>query len=79
MTSKIISSWIAIAFVLSMLVSGCAGIKPYEPRNYREEGPKRGVFTGAEGEFVIHRRINNCTTDDEAIKNSDEIPYGKSK
>ena len=39
-----------------LLVSGCAGIEPYEPRDYREEGPKQGLFSGPEGEFVIYRK-----------------------
>ena len=36
-----------------LLVSGCTGIKPYEPRDDREEGPKKGLFTGSQGEWVI--------------------------
>lgn len=40
----------------ALLVTGCAGIKPYEPRDDREEGPKNGVFSGSEGEFVIFRK-----------------------
>jgi hypothetical protein len=36
-----------------LLVAGCAGIKPYEPRNDREEGPEKGLFTGSQGEWVI--------------------------
>ena len=40
----------------ALLVSGCAGIKPYEPRDYREEGPEQGLFSGEAGEFVIWRK-----------------------
>ena len=40
----------------TLLVSGCAGLKPYESRDYREEGPKQGLFSGSEGEFVIFRK-----------------------
>jgi len=36
-----------------LLTAGCAGIKPYEPRNDREEGPQKGLFTGSQGEWVI--------------------------
>jgi len=36
-----------------LLISGCAGIQPYEPRNHREDGPQNGLFTGSEGEWVI--------------------------
>ena len=46
----------AIALLLALLLaSGCAGMEPYEPRNNREEGPEKGLFTGEEGEFVIFR------------------------
>jgi hypothetical protein len=45
-------------FVLTLLVNGCAGMEPYEPPDHREEGPKQGLFSGEEGEFVIFRREN---------------------
>jgi len=45
--------WIVALLVASLVVAGCAGIKPYEPRNNREEGPQKGLFTGSEGEFII--------------------------
>ena len=44
--------WIC-PLLVALLVTGCAGIKPYEPRDYREEGMERGLFTGSEGAFVI--------------------------
>jgi len=48
--------WIGVLLVASLLVTGCAGIEPYEPRNHREEGPQKGLFTGSKGEFVILRK-----------------------
>ena len=39
--------------LVTLLVAGCTGIKPYEPRNDREEGPEKGLFTGSQGEWVI--------------------------
>ena len=39
--------------LLALLVAGCSGIKPYEPRDDREEGPPSGLFTGPQGEWVI--------------------------
>jgi hypothetical protein len=39
--------------LLALLFAGCAGIKPYTPRDYREEGLERGLFTGSQGEWVI--------------------------
>jgi hypothetical protein len=48
--------WIVALLVVLLFVSGCGGIKPYEPRNNREEGPQKGLFTGSQGEFVIMRK-----------------------
>jgi len=48
--------WVLLAsagLLLCLLVYGCGGITPYQPRNSREEGPERGIFTGPQGEFVI--------------------------
>jgi negative regulator of sigma E activity len=36
-----------------VLLAGCAGLQPFEPRNHREEGPDQGVFTGPAGAVVI--------------------------
>ena len=44
--------WIRLLLV-ELLAGGCAGIKPYEPRDYRQEGPEKGFFTGSQGEWVI--------------------------
>ena len=38
-----------------LVVAGCSGIEPYEPRDHREDGPKSGLLTGEQGEFVIFR------------------------
>ena len=40
---------------VSAIFSGCTGMSPYEPRNNREEGPEKGLFSGSQGEFVIFR------------------------
>ena len=47
--------WIGVLLVASLLITGCAGIEPYEPRDHREEGPEKGLFTESQGEFVIFR------------------------
>ena len=39
--------------LLILLFAGCTGIKPYKPRDYREEGLETGLFTGSPGEWVI--------------------------
>ena len=46
--------WTAVLLLLMVVaISGCTGIEPYEPRNNREEGPEKGLFTGSQGEWVI--------------------------
>jgi len=67
--------WIA-ALLAALLVAGCAGIKPYEPRDHREEGPQKGLFTGSEGEFII-RKADEPETGSEAGKRSDETANGQ--
>lgn len=39
--------------LIVVVMAGCAGIKPYDPPNNREEGPEKGLFTGSQGEWVI--------------------------
>ena len=64
--------WIGAVLVALLVIAGCAGIKPYEPRNHREEGPEKGLFTGSEGEFVILRKADEPEAGSEASKRSDE-------
>lgn len=45
-----------VLLTVTLLVTGCAGIEPYEPRDHREEGPEYGLFTGSDGEFVILKK-----------------------
>jgi hypothetical protein len=55
-----------VALLLALLAAaGCAGMEPYAPRNAREEGPEKGLFTGAEGEFVIFRRREEPISEEE--------------
>ncbi len=63
--------------LVALLVTGCAGIKPYEPRDNREEGMEKGLFTGSEGEFVIFRKVDEPETGSEAGKKSDETADGQ--
>ncbi len=44
--------------LIAFIMTGCTGIEPYEPRNNREEGPEKGIFTGSRGEFVILRKAD---------------------
>ena len=63
--------------LMALLVCGCAGIEPYEPRDHREEGPQKGLFSGSEGEFVILRKADDPETDRETAKRLDETLDGK--
>ena len=56
------------AALLALLFTGCAGIEPYQPRDYREEGLEKGLFSGSEGEFVIFRKAAEPETDSEGKK-----------
>lgn len=43
--------------LMLLLLAGCSGITPYEPRNNREEGPPNGLFSGPQGEFEFKTTI----------------------
>ena len=63
--------------VALLVIAGCAGIEPYEPRDNREEGPEKGLFTGSEGEFVIFRKADEPETGSEAGKRSGRAADGE--
>ena len=44
-----------IVISIAIVMTACTGMKPFELRNNREEGPEKGLFTGSQGEFVIYR------------------------
>lgn len=51
-------------WLLALLIfSGCSGIEPLELTNTREEGPEMGLFSGADGEFVILRKVETDKKD----------------
>jgi hypothetical protein len=69
--------WVSLAaavLLLCLLVTGCSSIKPYQPRNNREEGPDRGIFTGSKGEFVIPMPGEPAKEEGNAKKTSEEAP-----
>lgn len=47
--------WVAV-----LLVAGCTGMTPYDPPEYGEVPRGAGLFTGAEGEFVIYQRTTEA-------------------
>jgi hypothetical protein len=61
-----------ILLLIFVLMIGCGAIQPYEPRNNREEGPEKGLFTGSEGEWVIYRKADEKASDSEDQKGSDQ-------
>jgi len=65
------------SLLVGLLFTGCAGISPYEPRDNREEGMEKGLFTGSEGEFVIYRKVDEPETGSEAAKKPDETADGE--
>ena len=60
---RISANLFLVIMLSSILLAGCAGMKPYEPRNNREEGPENGLFSGPEGEFVILRKAETDKKD----------------
>ena len=54
-THSLETLWIGL-LLLAFLITGCAGMDPYVPRDDREEGPEKGLFSGTDGEFVIYRK-----------------------
>jgi len=64
--------WVVTLLVALLVVFGCAGVKPYEPRDHREEGPEKGLFTGSEGEFVILRKAEEPKKESEDKKSLSE-------
>jgi hypothetical protein len=71
------ASWIVALLVALLVTAACGGIKPYEPRDHREEGPEKGLFTGSQGEFVILRKADEPKTGSETSKKSDETVDGE--
>jgi len=72
--------WVSLAatvLLLCLFVTGCSSITPYQPRNNREEGPERGIFTGSKGEFVILIPDEPAKEEGNAKKTSEEAPKSK--
>jgi len=50
--------------LVASMVTGCAGMEPYEARDEREKGPKQGLFSGSDGEFVLIGSEGNLNPDE---------------
>lgn len=44
-----------MGILLAFILTGCSGVKPYNPPDYRNEGTGKGLFSGEDGEFVIYQ------------------------
>ena len=62
----------AMLWAAALLVVGCSGITPYDPPDDRENPPGRGLFSGADGEFVIYQGNVDADTDNEADQNKEQ-------
>ena len=71
--------WTVVLLLIVFILAGCAGIKPYEPRNNREEGPEKGLFSGSEGEFVIFKRADEQNKPSEDQKSANETRENDTK
>ncbi len=65
------------SLLVGLLFTGCAGISPYEPRDNREEGMEKGLFTGSAGEFVIFRKTDEPENGSEANNRPGETADGQ--
>ena len=69
---------LSIGLLLVVLLAvGCSDIKPYKPHDYRQDGLKRGLFSGSKGEFIIYQKVAEPETGSEAAKSSDEAVDGE--
>ena len=71
--------WISPLAAVLLVTAGCSGIEPFEPRDNREEGPERGLFSGSEGEFVIFRAGEAPPSQSEDKKSPDEAEEDKAE
>jgi hypothetical protein len=55
---RVILLWVAV-----LLVAGCTGMTPYDPPEYGEMKPGRGLISGADGEFVIYQKPEEADPD----------------
>ena len=69
---KLITFRNALLWAALLLITGCSGITPYDPPDYREEPPGRGLLSGADGEFVIYQGNVAADTDSEADQNKEQ-------
>ena len=67
----------AALWTVVFIAAGCAEITPYDPPDYREAPPGNGLLTGAEGEFVFYRKVDEPETGSESGKGSNETEDGE--
>ena len=62
----------AAILVITLLISSCAGIEPYDPPDDKEEPPVNGLLTGEDGEFIIFLKNAEGDTNSEKIQNNNQ-------
>ena len=62
-----------VCLLLLLILSGCSGMEPYAPVNHRVEGPESGLFSGAEGDFVIYQKTEKKGVDNDPESDSDQL------
>jgi len=60
---RVVIFYMVIVIAVTIVMTACTGMKPFEPRNNREEGPEKGLFSGSQGEFVIFRKGSSAEVD----------------
>jgi hypothetical protein len=54
---------ITLLWAAALLVAGCTGMTPYDPPEYGEMKPGRGLISGADGEFVVYQKSEEADPD----------------
>ena len=60
---KLTSFRMTLLWAAVLLVAGCTGMTPYDPPEYGEMKPGRGLISGADGEFVIYQKPEEADPD----------------
>jgi hypothetical protein len=61
--ARLIAFRITLLWAAVLLVAGCTGMTPYDPPEYGEMKPGRGLISGADGEFVIYQKPEEADPD----------------
>ena len=62
-------------WAIIVMITGCSGIEPYDPPEYREKPPVQGLLTGEEGVFVIYQKVDGPDTGREPANTGKQEQY----